>query len=190
MHRDWGVTQNCFRPRGGDNNKGRTVVWIEGLFFNRIANMPKMAFGLDLDHLQIGDRGQQLRVPVDQPFVLVNEPRTIKLYKNFKNRTRKPLIHREALTRPVTRGAQPLKLIDDGAATLRFPFPDSLEESLAPHLAPAFLLPLHQLTLDNHLRRDAGVVGARLPEHVLAAHAFEAAQDILERVVERMAHMQ
>jgi hypothetical protein len=34
------------------------------------------------------------------------------------------------------------------------------------------------------------MVGAGLPEHVLAAHALEPAQDVLERVVERMAHMQ
>ena len=52
------------------------------------------------------------------------------------------------------------------------------------------LLLLHELALDNDLRRDAGVIGARLPEHVPPAHALEARQDILQRVVERMAHMQ
>jgi hypothetical protein len=34
------------------------------------------------------------------------------------------------------------------------------------------------------------VVGAGLPQHVLAAHALEAAQDVLQGVVERMAHVQ
>ena len=51
-------------------------------------------------------------------------------------------------------------------------------------------LPLHQLALDHHLRGDAGMVHARLPQHVLAAHALEADQDVLQRVVERVAHMQ
>ena len=73
---------------------------------------------------------------------------------------------------------------------LCLPFPDALEERLAPHLAAAGQLALHQLPLDHHLRRDAGVIGARLPQHVLAAHALEAAQHVLQRVVERMAHMQ
>jgi hypothetical protein len=59
-----------------------------------------------------------------------------------------------------------------------------------PSVAAARLLRLHQLALDHHLRGDAGVVGARLPQHVLAAHALEAAQNVLQRVVERMAHMQ
>ena len=34
------------------------------------------------------------------------------------------------------------------------------------------------------------MVGAGLPQHVLAAHALEAAQDVLQRVVERVAHVQ
>jgi hypothetical protein len=34
------------------------------------------------------------------------------------------------------------------------------------------------------------VVRARLPEHVAAAHALEAAQDVLERVVEGVPHVE
>ena len=51
-------------------------------------------------------------------------------------------------------------------------------------------LALHQLALDHHLGGDAGVVHARLPQHVLAAHALEADENVLQRVVERVAHMQ
>ena len=47
-----------------------------------------------------------------------------------------------------------------------------------------------KLALDHHLGGDAGMVGARLPQHVLAAHALEAARDVLQGVVEGMAHMQ
>ena len=49
---------------------------------------------------------------------------------------------------------------------------------------------LHQLALDHHLGGDAGMVGAGLPQHVAAAHALEAAQHVLQRVVERVAHVQ
>ena len=34
------------------------------------------------------------------------------------------------------------------------------------------------------------MIGPRLPEDVLAAHAFEAAENILQRIVERVAHME
>ena len=40
------------------------------------------------------------------------------------------------------------------------------DELLAPEVA-AVDLPLHELPLDHHLRRDAGMVRAGLPEHVL-----------------------
>ena len=48
----------------------------------------------------------------------------------------------------------------------------------------------HQLALDDHLRGNAGMVHAGLPEHVLAAHALEADHDVLQRIVQRVAHMQ
>jgi len=68
--------------------------------------------------------------------------------------------------------------------------PHALDESFAAHFAAARLLALHQLAFDHGLRGDAGVVGAGLPQHVLAAHALEAAQDVLQGIVERMAHVQ
>ena len=71
-----------------------------------------------------------------------------------------------------------------------FHCPHLLDELLAPQRVAVGLLALHQLALDHHLRGDAGVVGARLPQHVLAAHALEAAQHVLQRVVEGMARVQ
>ncbi len=59
-----------------------------------------------------------------------------------------------------------------------------------PIVAAVGLLALGKLALDHHLRGDAGMVHARLPQHVLAAHALEADQNVLQRVVERVAHMQ
>ncbi len=49
---------------------------------------------------------------------------------------------------------------------------------------------LHQLSLDDHLGGDAGVIGPRLPQHVLPAHALEADHDVLQRVVQRVPHVQ
>ena len=49
---------------------------------------------------------------------------------------------------------------------------------------------LGQLAFDHHLRGDAGMIGARLPKHAFAAHALETDENILQRIVERMADMQ
>ncbi len=48
----------------------------------------------------------------------------------------------------------------------------ALQERLAAELAPVLLLRL-QLALDDHLRGDARVVRAGLPEHVASAHAHQ-----------------
>ena len=152
--------------------------------------MPEAALDLDLLHFEIGNGGEQLRIPVHQPLVFVDQLVAIELHEDLEHGLRQPLVHGEALARPVAGRAEPLELIDDDAAGFRLPFPDALEEFLAPHVAAAGLLALHQLPLDHHLGRDAGMIGARLPQHVAPAHALEAAENVLQGVVERMAHMQ
>ena len=92
--------------------------------------------------------------------------------------------------RPVAGAAEPLELADDGVAGLFFPLPHALDECVTAHDATVRLLPFHQLALDHHLRGDAGMIGARLPQHVAAAHALEAHQNVLQRVVEGMPHME
>ena len=110
--------------------------------------------------------------------------------KDLGDGLRQALVHRKSLAAPVAGRAEPLELIDDRAAGLVLPLPYAFEKLLAPHLAPARLLIFHQLAFDDHLRRDAGMVGARLPQHVLAVHAVVAAQDVLQGIVERVAHVQ
>src|SRR5262249_44267094 len=68
--------------------------------------------------------------------------------------------------------------------------PHLFQKLLASERAPPRLLPLHELALDHHLGGNAGMVGARLPQHVAPAHALKARKDILQRVVERVTHMQ
>src|SRR4029077_15728199 len=180
MHGYRGFAEHRLGPCRCDHDERRGILWIECLSLDLIALEPELAFGLHLNDFEIGNGGQQLRVPVDQPLVLVDEPFAMKFYKNFKNGPRQPLVHGKAFARPVAGRTKTFELVDDGAAALGLPFPYALEEGFAPHLAAALLLPLHELALDHHLRCDAGMVCARLPEHVLAAHALEAAQNVLE----------
>ncbi len=46
------------------------------------------------------------------------------------------------------------------------------------------------MALDDHLRGDAGVIGAGLPKDVATGHARVPDHDILQRVVEGMPHVQ
>ncbi len=190
MHRDRDVAEHGLRPRGRDGDEGRGIVRIERRAFERVADVPQVPLHLDLLHFEVGDGGDELRVPIDQPLVLIDEAGAIKLHEHFAHRAREALVHGEAFARPVAGGAEPPELLRDGAARLGLPRPHLLEEFFPPEHAPRRLLPLHKLALDHHLRGDAGVIGARLPENVAPAHALEADQHVLQRVIERMPHMQ
>src|SRR5262245_18755219 len=76
------------------------------------------------------------------------------------------------------------------AAVLVLLVPDLLLEGRAAELLARELALLEQLLLDHGLRGDAGVVGARHPQRVVAAHAPVTDHDVLDRVVEPVAHVQ
>ena len=190
MHRHRRIAQHGLGPGGGDSDEGIRIFRIINNAFKRIVEVPEMALHLHLLHLQIGDGGQQLGVPVDQALVLVDQPLAMQLHEDLEDGLGQALVHGEAFAAPVAGGAEALQLVDDGSAALGLPGPDALEEGLAAHLPAARLLALHELTLDDHLGRNARMVRARLPEHILAAHALEPAQDVLQRVVEGVAHVQ
>ena len=64
-----------------------------------------------------------------------------------------------------------------------------VDEGFAPEVVLGLAL-LRELPLDHVLGGDARVVGARHPERVAAVHALVADQDVLERVVERVAQVE
>jgi hypothetical protein len=129
-------------------------------------------------------------MPVHQPLGAVDQALLVERDEHFADSLAEALVHGEALARPVGGGAETLQLVEDGTAGLGLPLPYALEEFLTAHVAAARLLPLGELALDDHLRGDAGVIGAGLPQHILAAHALEADQDVLDGVVERVPDMQ
>ena len=183
MHRDRDVAQHGLGPRRRHDDEFVAA-------FDRISDVPEAALGLDLHHLEIGNGGLEFRVPVDQPLVLVDQAVAVQRDEHFHDRARQAFVHGEALARPVAGRAEPLELADDGAAGFRLPVPHPLDEGLAAHRPARRLLMLHQLALDHRLGGDAGVIGARLPQHVTPSHALEPAQDVLQRVVQRVAHVQ
>ena len=98
-------------------------------------------------------------------------------------------VHREVLARPVHRVADAAHLPGDGVAAVLLPLPDAGDEILAPDVVAALAFVL-QLALDDDLGGDAGMVGARQPQGVEAAHAVVARQRVHDRVVEAVAHVQ
>lgn len=73
---------------------------------------------------------------------------------------------------------------------LFLPLPDPLDESVAPDIVSRLSLELEQPLFHDRLRRDPRVIGARLPQRVVAHHAMPPREEVLHDVVHRMAHVE
>ena len=188
VHGHGGVAEHGFRASGGDD---QVVQALGGLLAvgQRITQVPQVALLVVVFHFEVGDGGVELGVPVDQTLTAVDQTVLVQAHEGFFNRLGQTFVHGEALARPVHRAAQATDLPGDGAAGLFLPLPDLLQELLAAQVVAADALG-GQLALDHHLRGDARVVGARLPQGVAALHAAEAHQAVHDRVVEAVAHVQ
>ena len=183
MHGDRAVHQDGFRAGGADDHAVLFVI------HERITDEIHDAAFLLGNHLQIRNRGQKRRVPVDQAFAAVDQPLFIQLHEHLVYRRAQPLVHGEALVLPVRRRAHAAKLPRDGAARFGFPFPHFLREFFAAVIVAGFAGGVEN-ALHHHLRGDAGVVGAGLPQSVAPAHAVVANQRVHDGVLKRVPHVQ
>ena len=156
MDRHPGVPEHRLRAGRRDDEV------TSGHALDRIADVPQRALGLAALDLQVGDHRVHLGVPIDQPLVAIDQPLAMERDKDAPHRSRQPLIHREPLTAPIRRAAEPAQLVDDGAAGFGLPFPHAFDEFLAAEIALVDL-PLGELIGHDDLGGDAGVIGAGLP---------------------------
>ncbi len=144
---------------------------------------------LDVLDLEVRDRGLVERAPVDDAVVPVDPASLPEVDEERHHGAHVVLVHREPLARVVERGPEPPELAHDRPPGLVQPVPGAEDEGLAAEVVPRQAL-LRELALDDVLRRDTGVVVAGLPERVVALHPMPADEHVLERPVERMAHVQ
>ena len=141
-------------------------------------------------HFLVGQRGLRDRAPVHHAFAAIDEILFVKLDEHLLHAAGILRVHREAFARPIARAAELLELVDDDVAVLFLPHPDALEKFLAAEIVAGFFLLLLELLFHHHLRGDACVVGAGEPKDFLAVHARLAAEDVLNRVVKDVAHVE
>ena len=160
-----------------------------------VADMPQEAVFFFALYLQVTDCGLEHRVPVHQSLAAVDQALFIQANKGFGDDAREFVVHREVFAGPVDAVAHASHLGRDGVAALFLPFPYPGDEVLArlqrrcAHGVAADSLRL-QLALDDDLGRDAGVVGARNPDRIEAAHPVVTRQAVHDGLVERVAHVQ
>ena len=155
----------------------------------RVADLPDLSLFLVVLDLEVGNRRAERRVPVDEALAAIDEAVVEQPHERFQHRGGKTRVHRETLARPVARSAEPSHLVRDRRAGSFLPRPHSLRELLPAQVAARLALRF-QLLLDDDLRRDPRVVGAELPQRVVAQHPVVADQHVHQRLLERVAHVQ
>ena len=156
---------------------------------DRVADGPQRARPLDVVDLLVRDDRLVVGVPVDEVVAAVDEALGVEADEHLLDGAAEAVVHREPLVAPVARVAEAALLLEDDAAVLLLPRPDVLEERLAAQRFAVDAL-LFQLPLDDVLGRDAGVVHAGNPERLEAAHPLVAREEVLDRVLERVAHVE
>ena len=202
VHSHRAITKHGFRPRCCDRDIvpllfQRDVavrIFLDigvGLTASeRIFEVPHMAVDFFILDFEIGNRRLELRVPIDQTFGAIDQALIIEIDKSLVHGRAEILVQREFGILPITRGAEAFELIENGAARFLFPLPDFFNEGVAAHGTTILIAAGCQLALDDHLRGNARMVHARLPTDILAAHPLEPAQNVLDRIVERVTHVE
>ena len=173
VNRHGGVPEHRLRTRRRNHHLAVSVC-------QRIGKVEHQPFDiLFLLDLEVRQHGLRLDVPVDQPGVPVDQPLFVEPHERLTDRPHHVGVHRELGSWPVARGAHLSELLKDPAAGLLLPLPDPLDELLAAEVVACQALPL-ELPLDDHLRRNAGMVDAGDPKGVVALHPLVPAEHVLE----------
>ena len=155
-----------------------------------VAQGDQLTLVVGVDDLDVGDGGAQHRGPVDQALRAVDQAAVEELLEDGLDSLGQAVVEGEALALPVDRVADGAHLVLDDAAELVLPLPDALDELLAAVVETVLALGLLEHGLDLGLGRDAGVVGARQPQDLVALHALTAGHGVHEGVVECVTHVQ
>ena len=151
--------------------------------------MPQMAgFGHVLG-LVVGDGGRAMRAPVDDALATVDQLVVIPIGEDLAHGMRIVVVEREMLVIVIAAAAHALDLADDGVSILLAPLPAFVDERLTANLQAGDAL-VGKLLVNLGLGGDAGMVGAEHPARGTALHARMTRARILNRLVERMAHVQ
>ena len=180
VHRHRGVAEHRLGPGGRDHDRVVAVA---------VPDRDELALVVGVLDLDVRQRGQAARAPVDDPLGAVDQPVVEEPLEDRQHGPGQALVHREPLAGPVDRVAQAPHLAEDRAAGLGLPLPDPLDELLPAKVVPGQALG-GELALDHVLGGDAGVVHAGQPQRLVALHPPAPDQGVLDRVVEGVADVQ
>ena len=150
--------------------------------------MPQMAGFLDVLRFIVRNGGRAMRAPIHDALSTVDKVVVVPVGKRLANSASIVWIEREVLVIIVARAAHALDLIDDRVAVLFAPFPALVDKRIAANLKAGNAF-VSEFLVDLGLRGNTGVVGSEHPTRRSALHPGVPRAGVLNRVIERMAHV-
>jgi hypothetical protein len=182
MHGHRRVAQHGFGARGGHHDVAAAVrQWI--------AQVPELAAAFLVFHFEIAEGRLERGIPLDHAGAAVDASGLVAFHEDVAHGAVQGRVQGEAVAGPVHGAAQALELVLDGPLVLLFPVPDARLEGIAAQLMPVRAFRL-ELALHHHLGGDAGMIGAGHPEGVETLGPLEAREHVVQRVHQRVAHVQ
>ena len=129
------------------------------------------------------------RQPVNDTLTAVNKPLIIEFNKHLFHRFGAAFIQGKTFPAPVAGGAELFELFHNAAAVLLLPGPGAFQKFFAAQISlgkPFFAHGFHNLRLGC----NRGVVGAGNPKGSIALHSLVADEDILQRFIQRVPHVE
>ena len=176
------IAHDCFRAGRRDHD---VIVFTDYGVFD-IPQMPGFILMIDFN---IAKRRMAMRAPVRNPPSLIDKPFFIERNEYFADGTRAYIVHGKPFTAPIAGRTEASDLLFNTAAVFFFPRPNAFQKFFTPYIITCFPFFFSKLFFHLDLRCDPRMIRTGDPDHVIAFHPFKTHEDILERIVERMAHM-
>ena len=142
-----------------------------------------------VDYFLVGEGGESLGIPVDHTHAAVDEPFAIEIHEDLDDALAAGTVHGEGGAIPVAGAAELAELLEDDASVLLGPGPGVLQEFFTGEVS--FLDTLFSQAVDNlGFGGDGGMVCAGHPAGVLAFHAGVAHEDVLNGLIQYVAHVE
>ena len=172
--------------RLGDRGGLRSLVPLRRS--KRIPQVIEPALDLFTFGLFVGQRRQTTGAPVDNVLPPIDQILLVKAHEHLADGPAEPFVQRKACTVPIAARPDDLELLQDPASRPVYVPPNPLDEGFPAKIVPRGPV-LCQLSLDDVLRRDPGVVGPWDPERDAALHSPPANHHVLDRIVEPVTHV-
>ncbi len=184
------ITKDGLRTGGGDNCVVCTGFGVGDTRLRYfVAQVVEFVMLVMIDHLLVRESCLALRIPVDHTQTAVDESFLIEVAEDMNDGFGTGLVHRESCAVPVAGATKFAELFEDDASVLVRPVPRMFEELLAGQVR--FVDALLLEAFDNLcLGRNRRMVGTGYPAGVLALQPCTADENILNRLVEHMTHVQ